>query len=57
MIEIEKTYKITFTEEQLHELYTFLDRNDDKLKGTGLNAILKELEGIFDVSYYSRKQK
>ena len=47
-IEIEKTYKITFTEEQLQELFNLLDRNANDLRGTALNPIYYELKDHYN---------
>jgi hypothetical protein len=44
MIEIEKTYKITFTEEQLRELYNILERNVNDLRGTALISIYHDIQ-------------
>lgn len=46
-IEIEKTYKIAFTEEQLRELYIILDQNVSDLRGTDLNPIYYDIKNIF----------
>jgi hypothetical protein len=48
-IEIEKTYKIAFTEEQLRGLYSILDRNVDDLRGTDLNPIYHDIKNIFNI--------
>jgi hypothetical protein len=48
MIEIEKTHKIAFTEEQLRGLYSILDRNVDDLRATDLNPIYYELKDIYN---------
>ena len=47
-IEIEKTYKITFSDEQLQELFNLLVRNANDLRGTALNPIYYELKDIYD---------
>ena len=47
-IEIEKTYKITFSDEQLQELFKLLVRNANDLRGTALNPIYYELKDIYD---------
>jgi hypothetical protein len=48
MIEIEKTYKITFSDEQLQELFNLLVRNANDLRGTALNPIYYELKDIYN---------
>jgi hypothetical protein len=48
MIEIEKTYKITFTDEQLQELFNLLVRNANDLRGTALNSIYHELKDLYN---------
>jgi hypothetical protein len=48
-IEIEKTYKIAFTEEQLRELFNLLVRNADDLRGTALNPIYYDIKNIFNI--------
>ena len=48
-IEIERTYKITFTEEQLRQLYNILDRNINDLRGTELNPIYYDIKNIFNI--------
>ncbi len=47
MIEIERTYKITFTEEQLRQLYDLLDTRSNELGGTALNSIYRDLKDTF----------
>jgi len=48
MIEIEKTYKITFTEEQLRELLRVLVRSTNDVRGTALNSIYYELKDLYN---------
>ena len=52
MIEIEKTYKITFTEEQLRELFDFLARNADDFRGAALNSIFHELKDHYNPTVF-----
>ena len=47
MIEIEKTYRITFTEEQLQALYNLLHCQDvNDLRKTSLTSIYHEIKDI-----------
>ncbi len=48
MIEIEKPYKITFSDEQLQELFNLLVRNANDLRGTALNPIYYELKDHYN---------
>jgi hypothetical protein len=52
MIEIEKTYRITFTDEQLSELFSLLYRNANDLKGTALNSIYYELKDLYNPTVF-----
>jgi hypothetical protein len=46
MIEVEKTYKVTLTEEQLRYLYLILDSKN--LSGTVINPFYHKLKEIYD---------
>ena len=48
MIEIEKTYKITFTDEQLRQLFNLLVLNADDFRGRALNSIYHELKDHYN---------
>jgi hypothetical protein len=45
-IEIEKTYKITFTSEQLHELYMHLQHRESEMRGTLLGVVYKDIKDL-----------
>ena len=45
-IEIEKTYKITFTSEQLRELYINLQPRESEMRGTYLGAVYKDIKEL-----------
>lgn len=51
-IEIEKTYKITFTDQQLFQLYDILVRNDNDVRGTALNSIYHELKDLYNPTVF-----
>ena len=53
MIEIETTYKITFTDEQLRQLYNLLDTRSNDLGGTALNSIYRDLKDTFKPTDFS----
>lgn len=46
MIEVEKTYKVTLTEDQLRYLYLILDSKD--VRGTVINPLYHKLKEIYD---------
>ena len=45
-IEIEKTYKITFTSEQLRELYINLQHRESEMRGTYLGVVYKDIKEL-----------
>lgn len=45
-IEIEKTYKITLTSEQLHELHRNLMHRESEIRGTSLGSLYREIDVI-----------
>ncbi len=53
-IEIETTYKIKFTEEQLRQLFIILDRSSNDLRGMELIPIYHEIKDIFNEINQSR---
>lgn len=53
MIEVEKTYKVTLTEEQLRYLYLILDSKD--VSGTVINPFYHKLKEIYDSVYSDYK--
>ena len=48
MIEVEKTYKVTLTEEQLRHLYLILDSRSGNVIGTVINPLYHKLKEIYD---------
>ena len=52
MIEVEKTYKITFTDEQLRQLFNLLVLNADDFRGAVLNSIFHELKDLYNTTAF-----